>query len=170
MFLSTLLAVDLGLKTGLALYDRTGRLIWYRSHNYGSRPRLKRGVCNLLAATPHLAWLVLEGGGSLAKIWEHEAERRRIPVRLIQADVWRRQLLYPREQRNGRQAKRNADDLARRIIEWSGAPRPTSLRHDTAEAILAGLWTVLDLGWLECPPPGIKRWFEWKTGNQRTCH
>ncbi|MBI4581226.1 MAG: hypothetical protein HY718_16105 [Planctomycetes bacterium] len=50
--------------------------------------------------------------------------------------------------RTGPQAKRHAGTLARRAIEWSGAARPTSLRHDAAEAILIGLYGVVQVGWL----------------------
>lgn len=38
------------------------------------------------------------------------------------------------------------------MIDWSGARRPTSLRHDAAEAIMIGLWGVLHLGWLVPSP------------------
>jgi hypothetical protein len=50
-----------------------------------------------------------------------------------------------------------AAQLARNVIEWSGARRPTSLRHDAAEAILIGLWGVLSAGWLRALPPAILR-------------
>jgi hypothetical protein len=153
----SLLAVDLGLRTGLALYGGDGRLQWYRSQNFGSAPRLRRAVHGLLQTLPDVEWLVLEGGGPLADIWEREAERRRIPVRRISAEVWRRRLFYDREQRTGHQAKANADPFARRVIEWSGAARPTSLRHDAAEAILVGFWGVLNVGWLESIPNELKR-------------
>jgi hypothetical protein len=43
------------------------------------------------------------------------------------------------------------------VIDWSGAARPTSLRHDAAEAVLVGLWGVIDAGWLEGPPPDLRR-------------
>ena len=152
-----LLAVDLGLKTGLALYGRDGRLIWYRSKNFGTRARLRSGVHGLLSGIPDLGWLVLEGGGSLADIWEREAERRQLRMRRISAEDWRQRLLYPREQEKGFQAKSSAVEMARRVIEWSGASRPTSLRHDAAEAILVGLWGVLTVGWLPRLPPELKR-------------
>lgn len=154
--MESLLAVDLGLKTGLVLYGRDGRLRWYRSRNFGSADRLRRAVHGLLAELPELSWLVLEGGGPLADIWEREALRREISVMRISAEDWRRVLLYPRQQRNGPQAKRYAGRLARRVIEWSAAPRPTSLRHDAAEAILIGLWGVLAVGWLKELPEEIK--------------
>jgi hypothetical protein len=152
-----LLAVDLGLKTGLALFGEEGRLLWYRSHNFGTTERLKRAVPKLLDEIPELAALVIEGGGNLAVIWEKEAERRNISFLQISANEWRQLFLYSREQRSGIDAKRYAGDMARKVIEWSKAPRPTALRHDTAEAIMIGLWGVLHLGWLEKIPEELRR-------------
>jgi len=153
----SLLAVDLGVKTGFALYGRDGRLQWYRSHNFGNISRLRRGVKGILDDIDELEWLVLEGGGTLAEIWKHEADRREIRVLQISAEMWRATLLYHREQRSGRMAKHKAQDIARRIIEWSGTHRPTALRHDTAEAILAGFWGLLEVGWLQKIPPDLER-------------
>ena len=155
--MASLLAVDVGLRTGLALYRDDGRLLWHRSHNFGSMARLRRAVAGILAEEPGLAWVVLEGGGAVARVWERAAARRGIQVRQIAAEDWREQLLYPRQQRSGAQAKQSAQDLARRVIEWSGAPRAPSLRHDAAEAILAGLWAVADAGWLDEAPESIVR-------------
>jgi hypothetical protein len=80
------------------------------------------------------------------------AARRGIEVRRVTAEVWRKRLLLLSEQRSGREAKRSASDAARRVIAWSDAPRPRSLRHDAAEAILVGLWGVLEAGWLRESP------------------
>lgn len=153
----SLLAVDLGLRTGLALYGDDGRLQWYRSQNFGSRSRLKRGAYGLLKELADLTWLIVEGGGPLAEIWIREAERRTIQAQQIDAGRWRQRLLHQREHRRSVQAKQTADDLARRIIDWADAPRPTSLRHDAAEAILIGLWGVLEVGWLEKVPEVLRR-------------
>lgn len=153
---ATLLAVDLGVRTGLALYGDDGRLQWYRSQNFGNRARLKRAASGLLLeARP--AWVVLEGGGDLAEVWRHAAEAWQARVRVVQAHEWRPALLLPREQRSGEDAKRHAGTLARRVIAWSGAPRPTSLRHDAAEAILVGLWGLLEVGWLAGLPDALRR-------------
>lgn len=152
-----LLAVDLGLRTGLALYGGDGRLRWYRSHNFGSPARLREGVYAVLKEIDGLERLVVEGGGPLALAWERVAVRRNVTVRLIPAETWREQLLYAREQRSGLQAKQRADELARRVIAWSGVAKPTALRHDTAEAILIGLWGVIDAGWLDQVPPEVRR-------------
>jgi hypothetical protein len=151
-----LLAVDLGVRTGLAVYRRDGCLQSYRSQNFGNAVRLRRAVPGILGELPELVWLVLEGGGPLAEIWRREADRRMIPVRLIPAEHWRERLLYARQHRCTLQAKRSADELARRVIQWSGAARPTSLRHDAAEAILLGLWAVLEAGWLSALPPDLR--------------
>ena len=155
--MGSLLAVDLGIRTGLALYGGEGRLLWYRSRNYGRTERLRRAVVGILGEIPDVEVLVIEGGGTLLVPWEREAERHGILVLKTSAEEWRRRLLLPREQRSGVQAKQHADGAARRVIQWSGAPAPTSLRHDAAEAILAGLWGVMEMGWLTDPPPLLVR-------------
>jgi hypothetical protein len=153
----SLLAVDVGLRTGLAFYHREGRLLRYRSQNFGSALRLRRGVRRLLAETPGLLRLVLEGGGPLGEIWSREAQRRDLPVRRVSAEEWRERLLLPRERRSGARAKDSAGEMARKVIDWSGAAQPTSLRHDAAEAILIGLWGLLDAGWLVELPRELRR-------------
>ncbi len=152
----SLLAVDLGLRTGLALFGRNGRLIWYRSAHMPNRSSLRRFVGGLLAETTGLAWLVLEGGGPIAETWEREAKKYDVGVRHVTAECWRRKFLYQRQQRNARQAKYEAGKAAMSVIEWSGVSRPTSLRHDTSEAILTGLWGVMEVGWLCDSPLGRK--------------
>src|SRR5690242_9922749 len=91
-----LLAVDLGLRTGLAFYGADGRLRWYRSQNFGAPGRLRRAVPALLEGVSDL---VVEGGGELASAWSTEAAQRAIQVRWVSAETWRRAFLYPREQR-----------------------------------------------------------------------
>ena len=144
----TLLAVDLGLRTGLALYGDDGRLRWYRSHNFGNNTRLRRGVYTILNEIPDLAYLVMEGSGPYAAIWRKEAARRQLGVLQVSAEGWRPDLLLDREQRTAAAAKQHADRLARAVIAWSAAPSPATLDHNAAEAILIGLWGVLLVGWL----------------------
>jgi hypothetical protein len=153
--MASLLAVDLGLRTGLALYGSDARLVWYRSQHYATRNSLRRGVHGLLGANPDVSHLVLEGGGPIADIWVRDAQRRGILVRQIAAEDWRERFFMPKDRQGRERSKLIADVLARRIIEWSGASKPTSLRHDAAEAILIGFWGVLEVGWLEKVPDGI---------------
>lgn len=153
---ASLLAVDLGLRTGLALYGKDGRLRWYRSQNFGSKARLRRGARGILEGALDLALLVLEGGDDVANLWQRAAERRSVPVHRTSAEQWRRRLLHPRQRRTGAQAKAQAGQMARRIIAWSEAAAPTSLRHDAAEAICIGLWAALALGWLDDMPASVR--------------
>ena len=151
----SLLAVDLGLTTGLALFGGDGRLRWYRSRHFASPPVLRRAVHRLLGEILDLAIICVEGGGPLLTVWEREAAKRGIPIRKIAAETWRKRLFYARDQRDGRHARRKADEVARRVIEWSRAARPTSLRQDASDAILIGLWGVLDAGWITALPDDL---------------
>jgi hypothetical protein len=154
--LRRLLAVDAGLRSGLAVYGDDGRLLEYRSTNFGSLARLRKGVYGVLAGVPGLERLVVEGGGGgFAEPWLKEAARRGVEARAVDAREWRERLLLARDRRTGVDAKIQAGRVARAVIDWSGAPRPTSLRHDAAEAILIGLWGVLEAGWLPSLPPGL---------------
>ena len=155
--MAALLAVDLGVRTGFACFGEDGRLRWYRSQNFGAAARLRRAIPGLLANPDDLARVVIEGGGPLAEAWRVEAGRRGVLFQRVSAEEWRSLFLLPREQQSGPAAKAVAGRLARRVIEWSGAPRPTSLRHDAAEAILVGLWGTLSAGWLRAVPPGLLR-------------
>ncbi|MFO7802005.1 MAG: hypothetical protein R6V55_06900 [Desulfovermiculus sp.] len=147
--MSSLLGIDLGLKTGFALYDAQDGLLWYRSTNFGSKARLKTGVFNVLKTISDLERIVLEGGGNLAWVWAKEAERQNIVFKQISAQTWRDDLLLPRQASSGIKAKKSAIELALHIIHSSRAPRPkTGLNYDCAEAILIGYWGVLDAGWI----------------------
>lgn len=154
--MTTLLAVDLGLKTGFAAYGGDGRLTSYRSQNYGTRSRLRRGAVTELGNHPDIGWLVVEGDAALARIWGRAADHAGAEVLAVSAEQWRELLLHPAERRSGADAKRTADRLARAVIDWSGAPRPTALRHDAAEAILIGLWGALQAGLLPDLPEDLR--------------
>ena len=155
--MASLLAVDLGLRAGLALYGGDARLVWYRSQNFGTTARMRRAAWGLLSERDDLERLVVEGGGPLALPWTRAADKLGVAAVQVSAEAWRPALLHPRERRTGAGAKETADQLARRVITWSGAPAPTSLRHDAAEAILIGFWGVLEAGWLPEVPPELRR-------------
>jgi hypothetical protein len=150
-----LVAVDLGLRTGMAIYDGHGRLRRFGSRNFGTRTRLRGGADALLREVGRVDVLVVEGDRSLGSIWTARATRRGANTLEVGPETWRGRLLHAREQRSGREAKAAADDLARRTIELLGDRRPTSLRHDAAEAVLIGLWGCLEVGWLDALPPEL---------------
>ncbi len=148
-----LLAVDTGLRTGLALYCHDSRLLWYRSHHLADQQKLKRLIAGLLRSAPLPTHIYLEGGGPLAELWQREALKLERVFVQLHADQWRQRLLYNRQHPNGRVAKQQALKVAREVIDLLSHKKPTGLRHDTAEAILIGLYGLLDLGWLANWPP-----------------
>ena len=143
------LAVDLGLRTGLAYFDDDGRLAWFRSQNMGSVPRLKRAIPVVIGECAQLTHVVVEGDRRLGELWQKVAEKRGATFAFVTPETWRAALLLPREQRSGADAKEAADDKARAILEDSIArgstvKRPrTALKDDVAEAICIGAWAVL---------------------------
>lgn len=147
--MSTLLAIDLGLKCGYAYFDAEGRLKRYGSTNFGNRSRFKRGAYQFVKDGDGLDFLVVEGDRNLGEVFEKLAAKYEMEFQNVAPATWRKELLLPRQRRSGSDAKEAADEYARQIIDWSGLPGATSLRHDAAEAILIGLWGSLHVGLLK---------------------
>ncbi|MEM6274302.1 MAG: hypothetical protein AAF735_03580 [Myxococcota bacterium] len=136
-----ILAVDLGLRTGLARFSADNRLSWFRSHHFANTTALKRAVYGIVRdAEPYL--VVVEGDRGYASIWEKAALKWGAEVSHPSPERWRADLLLPREQVSAEEAKAAARVLARRIIEDHGESRATELRTDTAEAICLGYWAM----------------------------
>lgn len=137
-----ILAVDLGVRTGMALFNAAGELEWVRSGNFGNSSRLKKAIPSYLGYLDKKSILVLEGGGSLAEIWEKAARKRGISVKQIHAVEWRKDIFYARDQRNASTAKHHAIEKAMELIRHSQVPAPKNLTDDAAEAFLAGYWFI----------------------------
>ena len=155
-FPDVLLAVDLGLRAGLAWFNRQGRLLRCRSTHFADRGALRRALPAIWQEVPGVAVLVLEGGGDLAEIWLESARRRAVATHVVTALDWRAELLFQREQRSGVQAKAAAGRLCQKVMRWSGYTRPGLLVHDASEAVLCGLWMAHRLGWLPQWPPELR--------------
>lgn len=137
---TTLLAVDVGVRTGLAGFGEEGKLLWWASRNFGSVARLKKAIGPWLHACPALRTVIVEGDGRLAAMWQKQALSAGLDYHWISAETWRQELLIQRERRSGEQAKRSAVQMARAQIRKDGLSPPRRLGHDAAEAILIGLW------------------------------
>ncbi len=143
-----LLAIDLGVRMGVAVYDRERGITRYASHNFGSVSRLKRAARSIICEVDPLEHVFLEGDANLARHWRRVAEPRGARCHIVSAERWREALLLPRERRSGTDAKRHAQALARRAIQEGDAKRPTGpLRHDAAEAILIAIYGATVVGW-----------------------
>ena len=145
------LAVDLGLRTGLALFTEPGHLTWYRSLHVKKRADLKRAIWSILQEIDRLDALFLEGDRKLASWWEKAARKQfemLIHVETLGAERWRASMLLPRQQHSGKQAKQVAMEMATELARESPLCKgASSMRHDTAEAILIGAWGWSQLGW-----------------------
>jgi hypothetical protein len=146
--LEFLLAVDLGVKTGLALFSSEGRLMWHRSQNFGNKARLRKAIPWIVGLEEDITYIVIEGGGPLLKLWDAYLEKRNIEVLHIMAEEWRYALLLDREQRKGWQAKENAVRYAGIIIKKICNQKTVATNNDAAEAILIGTWAMEKLGWI----------------------
>lgn len=144
-----LLAVDLGVKTGLALFNSEEKILWYRSRNYGNKQRLRTDIQNVLNDISSLRFVFLEGGGDIARLWLKECRKRKIHFRQIYAEDWRKDLFNPKDMRTGEQAKKHAVWLAGKVVEQCQGPRPTSMLDDAAEAVLVGYWGLIQVGWAD---------------------
>lgn len=140
---TVLLAVDVGVRTGLAGFSRDGALLWWASRNFGSVKRLKHAIPAMLGDCPDLTTLVVEGDGRLAILWRKAA--RDLQYHWISAETWREELLIARERRSGERAKATAVQLAREHVERARLPGPRELGHDAAEAILVGVYASVHL-------------------------
>lgn len=139
----SLLAVDAGLRCGLALFDlKTGQLRWFRSHNFGSIPRLRRAAASLLNEIPDVVACVVEGGGAIADPWIKASTFRHVEYQQISAEQWRPSMLLSRQRRSGLDAKKAALSTARSSISHAADKRAKSLTDDTAEAIMIGEWAL----------------------------
>lgn len=148
------LAIDVGLRFGLARVEATtGRILWQRSQHVSDRAALKRYAWGLLNSPECLGVgaLVAEGGGDLAAVWSRTCQRRDLPIQLVNAELWRAELLYHREQTSGRVAKDIAVQLATRVLDWSDARPASPINNDAAEAVLLGIWYAWRQGWLANP-------------------
>lgn len=155
---SKFVGVDLGLATGIATYNRDGRLEGVRSRHFQSRDALRAAAGAILDEIPHVHSVILEGGGELAEVWQRAAAHRGIHLRVVQAHEWRARFFYPREHRSGPEAKEHAIKMAAQVVAWSETRGVSgaSLGHDAAEAIMVGLFGVLEAGWL-AEMPRFKR-------------
>jgi hypothetical protein len=141
-----LLAVDLGLRTGWAVYDGQGHLIRFESRHFGNRGRLRTGVSRVVRTLPaEIDIVVAEGDAKLGHLWFECREHWE--TELVSAETWRQDLLWQRQRRSGAIAKASALELAACIIREDACGWSNRLNDDTAEAILLGYWAVRRRGW-----------------------
>ncbi len=137
-----LLAIDLGLRCGFAVFEVDGELLSYRSTHFPNRKALKDAAWGILKDIPNLVHVIVEGDKNLAEIWRKAAEKQGMSFEIVPPEVWRADMLTKNQRGDAQTAKANADRIALEIIEESDtAPAPkVELTNDVCEAILIGAW------------------------------
>lgn len=124
-----LLAVDLGLRSGLCLLSADGRLLRYENRVFTDDTELATEAPRILAqweedanaAAPAgerwtVTHLAIEGGDPpLWEAWRRAAEGAGTRVLSVTAGEWRTHLLLPKERRTGADAKAAARLVARQV-------------------------------------------------------
>jgi hypothetical protein len=166
---SLLMAVDLGLRTGVCLFNSAGELLCYEYFHFESVSELQMGAKILLKEWENDAnkntdiskdddrWQVshvaIEGTDPpLAKAWKqavHEIEQP-IAVLFVKPEEWREDILTEEERSSGTCSKLASTQIALRVISRYGRKTSDVLecQTDVAESILLGLYMSCRLGWI----------------------
>lgn len=146
--LAAILAIDLGLRTGVAVWDDTARLRTWQTIRFRSPRALQQGVRTVVRdLDDDVVFAVTEGDLDLARPWDRALTARGIRVLHVQAHQWRRDVFADQPDLDGKAAKRAALALARRLIREHAARGVPHLKHDAAEAICLGYWAAWREGW-----------------------
>jgi len=86
---------------------------------------------------------VIEGSKIFGRPWFHWANKLNVPCYYVEPYIWREKFFGKKEMKS-QEAKKRAIVYAKNIIISSGLSSPKSLNHNAAEAILIGLWGVLN--------------------------
>ncbi len=162
-----ILAIDLGLRCGFALFGADGRLRWHRSQRFADTAALKRGVARILSEAGPVTWLFTEGDVRLAAIWERAAMRQGIRVQRVSAEIVREHLRVSHEDQGTPMGRQKSIELARRVAHWSGCAGDEMPHFCAAEAVLIGLWAVQQLGWLQQLPGSVGHMTDLRVGGRR---
>ena len=180
---SLLLAVDLGLKSGVAMFSSSGKLLRYEQFLFhkddieaSTKALIKEWEQSAIAGEfitkndnpdsspmrPRITHVAIEGGDSgLLRAWMDAVEddtdddgRPKI-IWKVSPEEWRAELLVDKERISGAKAKEASRLIARQVVEdWGAMPRHQGkFPTDVAEAVCLGLYVSHKLGWIQRENP-----------------
>jgi Icc-related predicted phosphoesterase len=154
-----LLAVDLGLRTGTAVFNSSGAVLAVDSWRFKDHDDLDQGLQQLLSSHD-ITHVVIEGEDrKLFSIWRRAIERLEgVQLARVVADDWRRMLLSRKEMRDARKAKNAAGMIAKQILKGNEELHGKKLSSDASEALLVGCYAVRVLGWDNSTEPAVQRY------------
>ncbi len=156
-----LLAVDLGLRCGLAWWargvngaDGAVRLVRHRCTEFHTKARLKAALPGVLAEVAGVVAVVGEGDRGLWAYWEKVSAARGVEAVWVSPETWRVGLWGAGAPVEGVAAKARARVVAdggpgvEGLVAQFGGRRATRLRTDAAEAVCIGYWAARVRGWV----------------------
>ena len=168
-----LLAVDLGLKSGVALFNQKGKLIRYEQFTFERESMVDRirtlihqwesevndAVGDENNGSPwKVTHIAIEGGDvSIFNAWSSVAQD--LSVLRVSPEEWRSELLLSKEKSSGADCKAAARLIARQVVADYGIMENHSgkFKTDVAEAVVMGLYVSRKLGWIS-RSPAIRRY------------
>jgi hypothetical protein len=170
-----LLSVDLGLRTGLSLFNDAGQLVRYEQFQFDSVGELQRRAATLIeeweqntadgnpgSAQSKVTHVAVEGGDPpLADAWRQAVNGQRALL-FVKPDEWRIDLLTSEEMQSGESSKTASRLIARQVVSDYGVSlendfNDDNFQTDMAESILLGLHVARRLGWVKPRDPAIRR-------------
>ena len=157
---TALLSVDLGLRSGFAVYDNEGTLRTAFGRHFVSQSNIEASINEVLVNVTRnysITHYVLEGDNILQKTWREAiatftgTEHSTVEILTVSPAEWRAQMLMKKEAESGSSAKAAARLIARQIMWRAGLVDEYSTQAmdtDVAEAILIGYYaTRTKLNW-----------------------
>jgi len=172
-----LLAIDLGLRTGISLFNDRGELLRYDFIHLSDVDELYEHAARLMMEWEDAAnadceetgerWqitcIALEGAEpSHYEAWTEAAMDTDLEIPeiiSIRPDEWRSEFLVSKEQISGKKAKEAARLIARQVVSDYGVmdEHVGRFKTDAAESIVMGLFVARRLGWVK-REPAVRRY------------
>ncbi len=167
-----LLAVDLGLRTGLCLFNDEGRVLRFANFQFESPEQLLNAARSVLSTWEEevketddrgrrwkISKIAIEGGDPPLRDAWHEAANGRRSILHVRPEEWRADLLLTKEKLDGEKAKSASRLIARQIVSDYGTfDFDGKFQTDMAESILLGLHVARRLGWITPRDPPVRRY------------
>jgi Icc-related predicted phosphoesterase len=161
-----LMSVDLGLKSGVSLFNSQGNLIRYEQFLF-DRENLQEEFEEIIqqweaevakdsndVSNPwQITHIAIEGGDTdLLHTWAQAAPNH--SILRVSPEEWRSELLNKKESQNGASSKEASRLIARQIVADFGTMEHHAGKFptDVAESVCLGMYVARRLGWIEREP------------------
>ena len=161
-----LMAVDLGLKSGISLFNSDGNLLRYEQFLFG-RTNLRKTFEDIIQKWEDevttddedendpwkITHIAIEGGDvEILDKWAEAAPNQ--SILRVSPEEWRSELLSKKEGQNGSTAKEASRLIARQIVGDFGLMEDHvgKFPTDVAESVCLGMYVSRRLGWIEREP------------------